>query len=122
MIPNNRSADRYSLYDSLQICYEGFTKEIPIRVPDLSTCGMFINTAMTFPEGAVLRISFVLPRTNVQIRARSEVRYCLSGVGLGVEFINLESEQVKSIERELSARTNPQEAGKDASTEAVPGT
>ena len=119
MSQNNRSADRYSLYDNLQICYEGFTNEIPVRVPDLSSLGMFIDTSLTFPEGAVLRISFVLPRTNVQIRARGEVRYCLSGVGLGVEFINLESEYAESIELELSARKSPHEARRAANSEAV---
>lgn len=111
----HRSADRYSLYDNLQICYEGFTNEIPVRVPDLSTLGMFINTSLTFPEGAVLRVKFLLPRTNTQICARGEVRYCLPGVGVGVEFINLEREYVESIERELSARTVPEEPATDAS-------
>ena len=103
-----RSTDRFSLYDHLQICYEGFTNEIPVRVPDLSTLGMFINTALTFPEGAILRISFILPRTNAQVHARSEVRYCLPGVGVGVEFINLDDEHVKSIERELSTHALPE--------------
>ena len=110
MSQKTRSTDRFSLYDNLQICYEGFTNEIPVRVPDLSTLGMFINTALTFPEGAILRVSFILPRTNAQVHARGEVRYCLPGVGVGVEFIGLEAEHVKSIERELSTRALPQGA------------
>lgn len=112
---SERWTGRHSLYDDLHICYEGFTNEIPIRVPNLSTQGMFINTVLEFPERAVLRISFLLPRTNVRIHARAEVRFCLSGVGVGVEFIKLEAEQESSIEQELSAHMRPSDSGvKDA--------
>ncbi len=102
MSKSSRSTDRYSLYENLQVCYEGFTSDTPIRVPDLSTRGMFINTSQPYPEGAVLRVRFLLPRTNVQMQTRAEVRYCLAGVGVGIEFIHLDDEQAEAIERELS--------------------
>ena len=102
MKKNGRSAERYSLYEDLRIRYEGHAREIAIRAPDLSTRGMFINTAEVFPEGAVLRTSFVLPRTGVRIQTRAEVRYCLPAVGIGIEFIRLDPEQTAAIERELS--------------------
>jgi len=94
--------ERYSLYEDLQVCYEGFSDEIDVRVPDLSSRGMFINTRQDLPTGAVLRLSFLLPRTKVYISARAEVRHNLPGEGVGVEFVNLEPDQKESIERELS--------------------
>ncbi len=93
---------RYPQLQDLSVIYEGFTEDIAIRPPDLSRHGMFINTMKEYPEGAVLKLSFRLSRTNVLIETRSEVRYCLKGVGIGVEFINISPESASAIEEELS--------------------
>src|SRR4029077_17311091 len=87
----------------LHITYEGEPYEISIRPPDLSTHGMFVNTSTHFPEGAIVILRFRLARSNVEVQARSEVRYCLSGVGIGVEFVGLSPEAFRAIENELSA-------------------
>jgi len=105
----NRSAERCSLYEDLQVSYEGIAGEIAVHVPDLSSRGMFINTSEDFPEGSVLRVCFLLPRTKVYISARAEVRYCLPEEGVGVEFIHLEEDQRAAIEHELTARCCPYE-------------
>lgn len=97
-----RQAQRFAHYCELSINYEGASLEIPVRAPDISTRGMFINTAQRFPEGAVLRICFRLSRTHVLITARGEVRYCLAGVGIGVEFIGLPEEAQRAIEEEAA--------------------
>jgi hypothetical protein len=51
---------------------------------------MFINTAVIFPEGSVLKIRFRLNRTDVELETRAEVRYCLVeahvAVGMTVEL------------------------------------
>ena len=73
-----------------------------MRAPDISTHGMFINTAQRFPEGAVLRIGFRLARTNVLITARGEERYCLPGVGVGVEFTGLSEKAQQAIKQEVA--------------------
>jgi hypothetical protein len=62
---------------------------------------MFINTSRNFPEGAVLNVQFRLAETGVEIRTRCEVRYCLAGVGVGVEFVEISSDAVRSIEKEI---------------------
>jgi hypothetical protein len=87
----------------LHMTYEGEPCEIPIRPPDLSTHGMFVNTSTHFPEGAIVILRFRLARSNVEVQARSEVRYCLSGVGIGVEFVGLGPEAFRAIENELRA-------------------
>ena len=81
--------------------YEGQAEEVAIRPPDVSIHGMFFNTATRFPEGAVLNIRFRLALSAAEVRTRCEVRYCLPGVGVGVEFIGISPEAVRKIEREV---------------------
>ena len=81
---------------------EGDDELIHIKAPDLSNTGMFITAAGTFPEGTVLNLRFRLAVTGVEVRTRSEVRYCHPGIGIGVEFIGLSPEASSAIERELS--------------------
>jgi hypothetical protein len=95
-------AQRFAHYRELSIVYEGTSLDIPVRAPDISTRGMFINTAQRFPEGAVLRICFRLSRTNRPVTARGEVRYYLPGVGIGVEFIGLPEDAQQAIEEEAA--------------------
>ncbi len=95
-----RQFERYSSYRDLTVNYEGFSEQIPVRLPDISIYGMFINTPHPFPNGAVLNVRFTLTRSNYVVEARSEVRYCLPGVGVGVEFIEISPEAQKAIEDE----------------------
>ena len=98
----SRQAERYAHYRELSIVYEGTSLDVPVRAPDIGIHGMFINTAQKFPEGAVLRICFRLSRTNFLVTARGEVRYCLRGVGIGVEFIGLPEDAQRAIEEEAA--------------------
>jgi hypothetical protein len=89
--------------------YEGKGENIVLRPPDLSVHGMFVNTSTHFPEGAILNLRFRLTRSNVEVQTRGEVRYCLPGIGIGVEFVGIRPEAVSAIEREIRAshRTRP---------------
>ncbi|MCU1285101.1 MAG: hypothetical protein JWO13_1451 [Acidobacteriales bacterium] len=104
---SNRSADRYRGYSDLSIVYEGSSENIPVHVPDVSTTGMFINTSRHFPEGAVIKVRFRLVRSNLEITARAEVRYCLTGVGIGVQFVDISAEDQAAIEQELQISKLP---------------
>jgi hypothetical protein len=106
-----RESARYHGFRDLTISYEGSNEEIPVRVPDISVSGMFVNTAHYFPEGSVLKLSFRLARSNYPIEARGEVRYCLQGVGVGIQFTDLSDDAKNAIEQELS----------EAATVALPG-
>jgi len=92
---------RYMSYRDLMVMYEGRSQQVPLRVPDLSTHGMFINTPQAFPEGSVLKLNFILSRTGHEVSTRAEVRYCLEGVGMGVEFIDISVEDQEAISEEL---------------------
>lgn len=96
----SRKWPRYSNLKDLSLSYEGRSEVFPIRPPDISPTGMFINTAADFPEGAILKVSFRLAKSNHPIDTRCEVRYCLSGVGIGVEFVNMRPDDQKAIAKE----------------------
>jgi PilZ domain len=98
-----RLAPRVSSLRDLCVTYEGRSEDIALRPPDISTRGMFINTTHNFPEGAVLNVQFRLGHSGVQISTRAEVRYCLPGVGVGVEFVDIADDAVKAIEDEVEA-------------------
>jgi hypothetical protein len=94
----SRQESRYSQISDLTLAYEGVTEAIELRPPDLSTHGMFINTAQEFPEGAILKLKFRISRTGAVVETRCEVRYCLQGVGIGVEFIGISPAAARAIE------------------------
>lgn len=102
-VPPARQYNRYSPYRDLQMKYEGRSEDVPLRVPDLSEHGMFINTPREFPEGSVLKLKFMLTRTGYLVTARGEVRYCLPGIGIGVEFFEISEESREAISEELES-------------------
>ena len=100
-----RLARRISSLRELSVTYEGHSEEVALRPPDVSTRGMFINTSRNLPEGAVLNVQFRLGQTGVEIVTRAEVRYCLPGVGVGVEFVDISEEAVRAIEKEIKLQS-----------------
>jgi hypothetical protein len=99
--PSGRRDTRQPQLSELSMIYEGFEEDVSVRAPDLSPHGMFINTRMDYPHGAILKLRFRLARSGVMIETRGEVRYCLRGVGVGVEFVAISQESVKAIEDEI---------------------
>lgn len=97
-----RQFARATTHTDLTIAYEGYSEEIPTRVPDISPQGMFINTPRTFAEGTVLKVSFRLTGSGRVIYTRAEVRFCLAGVGVGVEFVEITQEDRDAIATELA--------------------
>ncbi len=105
----------------ITVAYEGRREEIVIKPPDLSSRGMFISTAKTFPEGAVLNLRFRLERSGAEVQTRSEVRYCLPGVGVGVEFIGISPGEQQKIAAELKLEASASSASKRGSRKARSG-
>jgi len=102
-----RREPRIQHLSELHLSYEGGPEELPIRPPDLSLHGMFVNTSTHFPEGAIVNLRFRLTQSNVEVQTRGEVRYCLRGIGIGVEFVELGTEAVRAIKTELKAFSRP---------------
>lgn len=107
-----RLSPRIHTVKEISVHYEGRAEEVAIRPPDVSTHGMFFNTPIRFPEGTVLNLRFRLALTGAEIRTRCEVRYCLPGVGVGVEFIGISPESVRKIEREVQLCKGPRQRKK----------
>ena len=99
-----RVAPRLATLRELSVTYEGHSEEVALRPPDISTRGMFVNTRRNFPEGAVLNVQFRLGQSGTQVTTRAEVRYCLPGVGVGIEFIDISEQAVQAIETEMKLR------------------
>jgi hypothetical protein len=101
-LPNYiRVSQRIHSLQGIWLNYEGHSEDIAVRPPDVSPQGMFISTTRKFPEGAVLNLKFRLALTGAEIQTRCEVRYCLPGVGVGVEFVGISPQDVSEIEREI---------------------
>jgi len=111
-----RRSSRVHCLREITVTYEGQNERTVVKAPDLSASGMFINTIRAFPEGAVLNLRFRLAVTNALVETRGEVRHCLPGVGVGVEFVGLAPEARKAIERELAKNG---EAGVNAKKRAA---
>lgn len=101
----HRGETRVHGVKDIALSYEGRNEQINVRPPNLSAHGMFINTARVFPEGAVLSLRFRLAHTDVEVRSRCEVRHCIPGVGVGVEFIGMTLETQQQIAREIAFET-----------------
>jgi hypothetical protein len=108
--PNSvaRQDVRYPQLSELSMNYEGCTEEIAVRPPDLSPNGMFVNTHKDLPQGAVLKLRFRLARTGFLVQVRCEVRYCLPGVGVGVQFVDISPEALAAIKEEIAGRVSNQ--------------
>lgn len=100
-----RQYERFSYLRDLAISFEGRTEQIKLRTPDISPFGMFINTDYLFPEDAILQISFTLPFTRHQVRARGKVCYSLPGVGIGIQFLEISPADQHAIDQEIYSAT-----------------
>lgn len=113
--PGARPEPRVPGLRQIILSYEGRDEEIRVKPPDLSIHGMFISTSRRFPEGAVLNLRFQLANTGVEVQTRGEVRYCLPGVGVGVEFIGISPEAEQKIAREVDCQTKGRHPGNGSS-------
>jgi PilZ domain len=106
-----RADSRVHCLREITVTYEGQNERTVVKAPDLSVNGMFISTSRRFPEGAVLNLQFRMAVTNAVVQTRCEVRYCLPGVGVGVEFIGIEPNAKRDIERELRLASSDRKKG-----------
>jgi Tfp pilus assembly protein PilZ len=69
------------------------------RMDDISEQGMFIATPDVFMIGSVLDLKFRLFNDDQPITVKAEVRYVQEGVGMGVHFTNLKTEDRERIKK-----------------------
>lgn len=69
------------------------------RMDDISEQGMFIATPDVFMIGSVLDLKFRLFNDDQPITVKAEVRYVQEGVGMGVHFTDLKTEDRERIKK-----------------------
>ena len=108
---STRAWSRFCRLRDFSLTYEGRSETLAVHMPDISPKGMFISTPAHFPEGSVLKLSFRLARSNHRVETRCGVRYCVPGLGIGIEFIGIApsdqkaiGEEIQSLKRKRNAR------------------
>jgi CheY-like chemotaxis protein len=70
---------------------------------DLSTDGMYVHTQARFDRLSIIDLRFKLEEVSIHVKA--EVRYAHPGVGIGIRFLNLETENAVFIKDYLNRIT-----------------
>src|ERR1700736_3989800 len=81
----------------------GTAKTFGFIPPDVRLDGIFVNTSTHSLEAPGANQRFLLTGSNVEAQTHREVRYCLPGIGIGVEFVGIRPEAVEAIDREIRA-------------------
>lgn len=72
------------------------------KIFDLGARGAFINVVAGLPTGSLIEIAFDLP-TKEKVKTTASIRYVLPGLGMGVEFVEIDEEESRSIELFISS-------------------
>jgi len=100
---STRAWSRFCSLRDLSLTYEGRGETVAVPMPDVGPKSMFIGKSAHFPEGSVLQMSFRLARSNHRVETRCKVRYCVPGLGIGVEFIGIAPSDQKAIGEEIAS-------------------
>jgi hypothetical protein len=99
VIDDRRQSQRALFCNEVEVVGYG-----PRRSSDLSAGGMFLETIAAFPKDTVLQLRFKLAENqSTPIAVHARVLYVATGIGVGVEFMDLSPEDRMRIERLLSA-------------------
>ncbi len=74
---------------------------------DISEGGLYVHTGRMFSSGSLLDISVHVKSHTLRFKA--EVKHCEEGVGMGLEFVDIDpsnQEELKNILAELEAKTS----------------
>ena len=72
---------------------------------DISESGIFVSGILHFDENDVVEIA--IPLREEQIRVKGQVKNCQPGVGAGLEFIDLNDEQIAKIRKLIESIAKP---------------
>ncbi len=77
------------------------------RLTDLTPYGVFIDTMTTIPSASEVIVKFSLPEFG-EIKAKGKVIWTQDNIGMGIEFVDLPSEDRKKIEDFSAKLSAPQ--------------
>lgn len=90
-----RVAKRISYICEVECDASGVSR-LATRINDLSLTGAFIDSMTCFAVGTILKLRFHIK--NVRIETTAEVRYSMSQMGMGVQFLDLKPEHIAALE------------------------
>jgi uncharacterized protein (TIGR02266 family) len=86
----------------LDLTYEGAGGRTETRISDISVTGVYIETVSPVPVGSNLKLTFTLPDGYI-IHTDGVVIHSQPQTGIGVKFINLDSEDARRIRQFIRA-------------------
>ena len=102
--PNRREVPRFSLIASAVLREPQSDTKISGRISELSRKGCYVDTLIALPEGTNLEVR--ISRDQGVFESLGKIIYVQSGMGMGLVFVNVASEQLKILDSwlaELSA-------------------
>ncbi len=122
---DRREAKRISYICEVE-CEGSGIRRLATRINDLSLTGAFIDSMTCYPPGTILKLRFRVKE--ILIDTAAEVRYCMSGMGMGVLFLDLTPIHVAALESLIDdkplilppATTEPHEEAKQDSVSSNP--
>jgi uncharacterized protein (TIGR02266 family) len=91
---DKRRASRSGLL--VEVRYEGAGVRAQTRISDISQTGVFVETISPQPVGSKVSLFFSLPGGH-SVQAEGVVRQVQPGIGMGIEFVDLKSEDAEYI-------------------------
>lgn len=92
---DRRTGDRQMLTASAEITEVGSGARFSTRTTDLGPGGCFVDTTNPFPVGSKVRVA--LKRAKNEFHTQGVVVYSQLGLGMGISFGELDSEQRKAL-------------------------
>jgi len=71
-----------------------------VNAIDISAGGLYVHTGRIFPMGSIVDIS--IPVNSHKINLKARVQHCQEGIGMGLEFVDLNVEQQTGLKNLLS--------------------
>jgi len=100
---------RYPFTSAAEVIVRDSQTQIQGRTSDISRGGCFLDTSSCFPAGSMVTVR--LSKGNRRFEADAQVVYSLIGMGMGVKFTAVDSEQLGTVEKwvaELSGEALPE--------------
>ena len=114
-----RGADRHSFTASADVIELSSGARFSTRTTDLGPGGCFVDTMTPFPVGAKVRVTVKKAKSDFQ--TEGTVVYSQTGLGMGIAFAELNSEQRVALEEWLTELTGGKQIHHDAPATAKMG-
>ena len=92
MVTDQRKNARATFKTEIWLGQDGIFTRTALFLKDLSEGGAFVETTQLFPVGTILNFRFKLPTVTQPISCSVSVRNHRNGTGLGVQFLDISSD------------------------------